>query len=237
MSRLSKSITIYNLFLLFLILLNILPVLAPVLLHLGFENASGAIYDLYSLFCHQQHWKTIHIFDNQFAWCARDTFIWFSLLVTAIFVKKTNYKAINWKIFVIYMIPIGLDGGMQTIASIVGFNSGDAFYISTNLLRMLTGTIFGVGLGLFLMPTLRDVSGDGVGEKVLTLNSQLKYLGVIIIVNFFIYILIIQIWKFTSTSYLPSNFLDSEVKLPDSSNEWFDRRENGNSFVKEVFYN
>lgn len=232
-----KYLNIYNVFLVFLIVLNTLPILAPILLHLGFENSSGIIYDIYSFFCHQQHWKSLHVHDNQFAWCTRDVFIWSSLLVAAIYVKKTNIKSIGWKMFIPYVIPIAIDGGSQTLASIFGYSSNEVAYVSTNLLRMITGTIFGTGLGLFILPILKEISDNKPGLKDFSITAQLRYLGVILIGMFFVYIFLVRLWLVTSDNYLPTNFLDSETKLPESNQQWFERRKDGNSFVKRQVYN
>lgn len=143
-----------------LFVLNLLPLLAPVLLHLGYTGASHLIYQVYSFFCHQFHWRSLHIYDHQFAWCTRDVFIWMALLMVAIWVRFNNPKPIKWYWIIPFMIPIALDGGIQTIATIWGYSSGVPYYMSTNIMRMLTGGFFGIGLGLVLFPQLQQLINE-----------------------------------------------------------------------------
>lgn len=159
---------ILNLFLVFFIVLNIMPVLAPILLHLGANSFAGAIYTVYSFFCHQQHWKSLHLFDYQVAWCARDMFIWASMLFTLVLVKSKKVQPLGLFWLLIYTIPIALDGGLQTVATIIGFDSSSPFYTSNNFFRMITGTLFGGALGLFMFPRIKQIIFEemrNAGEK------------------------------------------------------------------------
>ena len=147
----------YNLFLVFLVVLNVLPWLAPVFTHLGWKAPAKVIYSVYSFLCHQFAWRSIHVADHQCAWCARDTFIWGAVLAIALIVKLYRVKALKWYWVIPFVIPIALDGGVQTIAALVGFRSEEPYYISTNMMRMATGGTFGIGLGLWMMPTLKEM--------------------------------------------------------------------------------
>ena len=128
-------------FLVFLIILNVLPVIAPILLHYELIDSSRAIYTLYSFFCHQQHWKSLHIHDHQIAWCARDMFIWGSMLLVLIIVIYRKIKPLSFMWLIVYSIPMLLDGGSQTLAVVLGYRESSAFYVSNNFLRMLTGCL------------------------------------------------------------------------------------------------
>ena len=225
MKKYKSILNIYSGFVFAIFSLNVLAILAPILLHFGFEYPAKMIYTLFSFFCHQQAWKTIHIFDNQMAWCARDTFIWLAVLVTSIVVKIKKPRPINWKIFVLFALPIALDGGIQTIASILGYSSSDPFYVSNNLFRMLTGGIFGVGIGLLIFPYLLEVID--VDYKPVSRYFYLKILVLVMSAMLLIYMGLVHVWKITSSDALPSNFLDSEIKIPSENKDWFVRRENG----------
>ncbi|MFW5702724.1 MAG: DUF2085 domain-containing protein [Candidatus Dojkabacteria bacterium] len=227
-----------NFFLGFLVMINVLPVLAPILQHIGFDFGARVIYFIYSFFCHQIHWRSLHVYDHQCAWCSRDMAIWGALLTTAFLVKAFKLKGIRWWQIVPFMVPIGLDGGVQTIATFVGLSEPDSvFYVASNLSRMLTGAIFGIGLGAFLMPLLMDAERTKL-KHIVNANLQfgtrkvqlkLHQLWVFFVVFLFViisYIGFIQVWDATSEQYLPSNWLDSQIKLPADTEDWFVRREN-----------
>lgn len=155
--KLIKKLTYYDAFLVFLFMLNVLPFLAPLLADMGFNLPAKVIYSAYSFMCHQFSWRSIHILDHQVAWCARDTFIWGTMFAIALVVRLYKVKKMQWYWVIPFVIPIALDGGIQTIATILGYASGEPYYMSTNTIRMLTGGLFGIGLGLWMMPTLKEL--------------------------------------------------------------------------------
>ncbi len=155
----------FNLLLVALIFLNILPWLAPVFLQLGWEKPAKAIYFVYSFFCHQLAWRSLHIYNHQCAWCARDTAIWGAFLAVALLVKFKGLKGFKWYWMIPFAIPMAMDGGIQTVATLGGFLKNDFLYVSTNLLRTLTGAIFGTGLGMTMLPYLRKTSDEEQTEK------------------------------------------------------------------------
>lgn len=149
-----------NIFLIFLLVLNTLPLLAPILLNYGFESPAKVIYFIYSFFCHQQHWKSMHLFEYQIAWCTRDMFIWGSMLFVLILVKSRQIKPLGFFWLIVYSIPIALDGGLQTIATILGYQNNDPFYMSNNFFRMITGTLFGSAMGLYIFTRLKKIIAE-----------------------------------------------------------------------------
>ncbi|MEI6887289.1 MAG: DUF2085 domain-containing protein [bacterium] len=217
---------ILNLFLTFLIVLNLLPILAPVLAHFGLIGLSRSIYEVYSFFCHQRAWRSIHIFDFQYAWCVRDTFIYLSLLISLVITKYTNIGSLKWYFAILLTIPIALDGGIQTFAEVL--NAGKnitQFYESNDLFRMITGTLFGLGVGFWMWPSLKDsfqlVSEINSPKEKLSILSKIriyfgsslfKTIATIFLVNIVIYIAIVGIWNISSYANKPSNFLDSDSK-------------------------
>lgn len=73
-------------------------------------------------------------------------------------------------------------------------------------------------------------------QKVLKMLNKLKakflpthwkiLLGLLIVMSA-VYVVFIQLWKLTSSEYLPSNVLDSEIKIPENREDWFERRKHG----------
>ncbi len=235
----------YVWYLLILVVLNLLPFLAPILLSIGetvpiAEFGARGIYFVYSFTCHQFAHRSLHINDYQCAWCTRDTGIWLGILTGAIFTRLLKItKGLKWYWLIPFVIPIVLDGGIQTIATIQDFEN--PFYISNNFTRFTTGAIFGIGISIWLSPHLLQLIGPEnfqifkviEGLPPLSLKSfiqglresMLKFSTFLIVLLVSIYILLVGLWSFTSQSYPPNNQFDTEVRYP--KNEFFKRRENG----------
>lgn len=141
-----------------LILMNLIPVLAPILAYLGLEKIADIIYYIYSFSCHQKAHRSLHFFDHQSAWCVRDTFIWLTLLVVASFVFLTNHKAtgLSLKLTFIIGLPMALDGGIQLLSTVISMKTGTSpFYESTNTIRAITGMLFGLAVAMYLFPRMK----------------------------------------------------------------------------------
>jgi len=220
-----KHFSAYNLFLSFIALMSLTAILAPILMALGLEEIAKYIYFVYSFFCHQIHYRSLHVFDYQYAWCTRDTFIWFSLLFAAIYVKKFGFKGLKWYQVVLFVIPIALDGGGQLIATFVGLTGDDSdiLYASTNFSRMLTGSLLGIGLGLWIFPVLRSVDEEGTKETVKA--GAIKVVSLLISFSFFVYLVLVGTWALTSPNYKPDNVIDWSNRFPENKDEWFIRRQ------------
>jgi hypothetical protein len=128
-----------------------------------------------------------------------------------------------------------LDGGLQTLAVVLGYNDSSAFYVSNNFFRMLTGTIFGCGFALYMFPRMKEIirqenALNPEGSKIKIYQggkSHLKIVLIILSIMFLIYIILIQVWQITSSEYPPSNILDTQTKLPEDNRDWFLRRQRG----------
>lgn len=221
-----SKLTAYNVFLTLILMLNLFSILPPFLMEIGLEEVAKPIYLVYSFFCHQIHYRSLHVFDYQFAWCTRDTFIWLGLLVSAISLKYFRIKDIKLYQVTLFVFPIALDGGVQLIATFLGLTSEslDAFYVSTNFTRMLTGGFLGIGLGLWIFPVLESVETQA--KKTKKEISLWKLAGINFAVLFTIYFIFVGIWGVTSTEYVPENMLDHANRFPEDKSEWFLRRKN-----------
>ncbi len=227
---------LYNYYLLFLGLLAGLPMLAPILAKLGesislFEIPAKAIYFVYSFTCHQFDHRSLHLFDYQFAWCARETGLFLSFLVVSILIKYFKIKRISWYWVVPFMLGWLLDGGIQTVATwIVGLNStaslNDPIYVSGDLTRFMSGALFGIGLALFISTFMYSgfnenrpdnrVNISATRSKLVELLFSTKYRVVItsVVLMLTIYTALIGLWGATSTKHKPSDLWDSEVRTP-----------------------
>jgi len=234
-----KSATLfYNWYLGIITSLVALPVLAPVLLKLGLTLPAKAIYFVYSFFCHQFATRSIHAFDYQYAWCARDTGIWLGVATIAWALKYNKVKPIKWYWVIPFTVPIALDGGIQTVFTMLNLSykgglMGIQVYSSNDLVRILTGAFFGIGLSLWISGTFAE---ELVNSEVKAASfksrlakyinqAQVKQISVFMGILLSIYLATVAIWQFTSIKVLPTDFADSGVKLQNTN--FFERRANG----------
>ncbi|MDQ6985000.1 MAG: DUF2085 domain-containing protein [Candidatus Dojkabacteria bacterium] len=227
-----KKINIFDYYIIFLTILFALPLLAPIFSHFGLDGVAKPIYFFYSFFCHQFHTRSLHLFDNQYAWCARDTGIWFGWLLAAISIRLSVLNNIKFKYYFLLLIPIVIDGGIQTFGTLqnIGTNgdlSSTSFYISNNLMRFITGGLFGFGIGSMFAfyikaSTEKNIEGD---KNERSNKSSFKNLASLLSILLITYIFLIQAWSISSHEYKPTNFLDSKTKIQET--DFLQRRTNG----------
>lgn len=217
-----------------------LPFLAPLFLALGFTQIAKFIYFLYSFTCHQFHTRSLYIFDYQYAWCARDSGIWFGFFVVALLLHKKIISPIKYRYLILFLIPLILDGGIQTINTLLNFPiPGEVIvgYYSNNLIRFMTGALFGTGLSFFFSTQILSIiqqqeqadpenpASPKAHSPRPNAISQKKSLTLLISIYFVTYFALIQIWNITSGNHKPTNVLDSVVKVEPA--EFFVRRKDG----------
>jgi uncharacterized membrane protein len=162
-----------------------LPLAAPVLAQHGHTTTSGMIYAAYRLACHQLPQRSFFVGGPQvvYAWpelqsalgmtdanpyallhapvrdprvgyqtalCQRDLAIYAALLLTALVYgvarrgRRIRPLPVRW--FAFALVPAALDGGTQ----LLGMRT------STVDLRLATGALFGMAVGLLVLPLLED---------------------------------------------------------------------------------
>jgi uncharacterized membrane protein len=101
--------------------------------------------------CHQLPERSFFLFGHKLAVCSRCTGIYFGALISTLVyplpLKVDNIKTPGKWLLICSLIPLGLDGGIQMITS----------YESNNLLRFVTGVIFGSVLPLYLLPVYNEI--------------------------------------------------------------------------------
>lgn len=125
------------------------------------------IYTIGDFNCHQKHYRSFSVNSNQMPLCARDVGIFFGFaigfLVMTMIVPEQDYKDILLKFIpfdlnvnetkkimilillgAVFALPMALDGGIQLVTG----------YESTNMMRLITGSIFGVGFSVFISALL-----------------------------------------------------------------------------------
>jgi uncharacterized membrane protein len=97
------------------------------------------------------------ILGYKIALCERDTAIYASLLLGGIafhFLRR-KLKPLHWALWILLgVVPMGLDGGTQLLSSLPFLHF--PFRESTPLLRIVTGTLFGLASVWFAYPYVQD---------------------------------------------------------------------------------
>lgn len=119
----------------------------PFLSYFGLDGISKQIFYSLHLVCAQIPSHSFYIFGHQLGMCARNFSIYASMFVCSlIFVlSKNRFPGIPWWIWVLMILPLALDGTTQMF----GWRE------STWELRVLTGTLFGLGNVWFALPLIQ----------------------------------------------------------------------------------
>ncbi len=123
------------------------------------DPVSSFMYEAGDSQCHQRQNRTIILNGNEMPFCARDvaiyTFMALGVLLT-VFPTMPFYDRLNdlkWYWLVLALVPIGIDGTGQLLG----------YWESTNPMRVLTGGLCGLVVGIALGFMLREMGGM-VGE-------------------------------------------------------------------------
>jgi len=159
--------------------LIILPVLAPICMHLGLTTLGESLYRLFRASCHQLPERSFFLFGKQavysletlrqlagdiplryignpeigykIAVCERDTAIYGSMFLTGLlFNFMRNMKPLRIKLFLVMALPMVIDG----TGGLIGLWSG------TWLNRVVTGILFGSACILLCYPYLNQGMQD-----------------------------------------------------------------------------
>ncbi len=111
--------------------------LAPYLMSLGLDAPASAIYTGYSPFCHQMPSRSFFMFGYQMAVCQRNIAIFSATLLAGLAFTplRGHVKPLPWWLLVLFTLPIAIDGFTQ----LFGWRE------STWELRLITGSLFGLG--------------------------------------------------------------------------------------------
>ena len=134
-----------------------LAALAPLARHFELEYIANPIYFAYSFLCHQKAERSLFVLGEKMAFCARDLGIFLPIGGSGLLSLFSRMKlpALNWKHYGALTIPLVADGTIQLTSEILQrFGSRILFYESTNPLRLVTGILFGIAVGLFIFSNL-----------------------------------------------------------------------------------
>ena len=124
----------------------------PFLSYFGLDAISKQIFFALHLVCAQIPSHSFYIFGHQLGMCERNFSIYASMFVVSlVFVlSKKRLPGIPWWLWIVMILPMALDGTTQMF----GWRE------STWLLRMLTGTLFGIGNIWFALPLIQKTIVD-----------------------------------------------------------------------------
>lgn len=124
-------------------------VLTPVAYALGLTGPASAVFDAYRFVCAQTPSHSFYVAGYQCCLCARCLSIYCALLVGGVLLARLRRgpqppRPLNWKFWLLAMVPMALDGGTQ----LFGWRESNAG------LRILTGVIFGLATAWFMLPQI-----------------------------------------------------------------------------------
>jgi uncharacterized membrane protein len=145
-----------------LLVISGLSLLAPYLEHAGHPIPGLLINKAFRVLCHQKPERCFYAFGHPMAVCSRCFAVYASFLTVGLaFGVWRSLTRRRWEEIPLWMlgvlaIPMALDG----LTQLVGLRE------STQVLRTITGTLVGAGVGLFVYPFLaRAFQEAGAMEK------------------------------------------------------------------------
>ena len=123
-------------------------VLNPVAYMLGWDGLASTVFRTYRFFCDELPTHSFFIGGYQICLCARCLAIYSSLLLGGLLLaylrKRRPVKALTVWMWILFILPMALDGGTQFF----GLRE------SNNALRVLTGLLFGLGTAWLTLPRM-----------------------------------------------------------------------------------
>jgi len=128
-----------------------LAILAPILAYFGVQPLAGSIFAAFHVSCDQIPAHSLYIGGHQVCLCSRCMALYGSIFSFSIFYRFNRHlKALPWQIIVLLLLPMALDGGTQ----LFGWRE------SNLLLRLLTGSLFGLGIAWFAFPYVQEAANE-----------------------------------------------------------------------------
>ena len=128
-------------------LIVLIALFIPILSYLGLDAVAKPLFFALHAICAQIPSHSFYLFGHQLGLCVRNLFIYGSMFLGGlVFVlSKKRLPGIPWWVWGLMILPMVLDGTTQ----LVGWRE------STWELRMITGTLFGLGSVWFALPLMQ----------------------------------------------------------------------------------
>jgi uncharacterized membrane protein len=167
-----------------LTILFIVPIAAyPVMMATGngtLMSVAGAVFTGYKPTCHQLPQRSLFLFGYQMTVCARDVGIYLSFLAGCVLFAFVRKKLKIWRLrwLILLCIPMAIDGFAQLFGVPLPRGIGPEWQLvrtveSTNLFRVVTGSIFGMASALYVLPYLEAIFA-GVSVQSPAKETQLS---------------------------------------------------------------
>src|SRR5947209_9560986 len=119
----------------------------PFLSYFGLDSIAKPLFFALHFVCAQVPSHSFYIFGHQLGFCARNLSIYASMFLgsLAFVLSKKRLPGIPWWFWVLLILPMAIDGTTQ----LFGLRE------STWELRVLTGTLFGLGNVWFVLPYIQ----------------------------------------------------------------------------------
>lgn len=136
----------------------------PFLSYFGLDTISKQIFFALHMVCAQIPSHSFYIFGHQLGMCARNFSIYSSMFVgSLIFVlSKKRIPGIPWWLWLLMILPMAIDGTTQMF----GLRE------STWELRVLTGTLFGLGNVWFALPLIQKTILESLPAQSINVKAS-----------------------------------------------------------------
>jgi uncharacterized membrane protein len=129
--------------------------LAPVLAYFGENGAASWLINTYHGVCDQIPSHSYYLFGHQVCLCERCLAIYTTLLLGSLTLAiiprvRGHIRPLDWKLWLLLILPMALDGGTQ----LLGWRESDV------ILRTITGFLFGLGAAWFILPRFEEIARD-----------------------------------------------------------------------------
>jgi len=133
-------------------LVVLIAVLIPVLSYLGLDMLAKPLFSALHAICAQIPSHSFYLFGHQLGFCQRNLAIYGSMFLgSLVFVAtKKRLPGIPWWLWLLLVLPMAWDGTTQ----LFGWRE------STWSLRVITGTLFGVGTVWFVLPLVHRLLNE-----------------------------------------------------------------------------
>lgn len=144
----------------FLALYAGLPWLSPLLRSVGWERTGQAMFRMYAQFCHQLPERSFTFNGFPVCYCHRCTALYTTLLgMSFLYTVGRWQQTIGKHLLLLFTLPMIVDGGWHLLDDLLptlGLRAGSHEVGSLNFwLRMVTGTLFGIGVVLWAYPRIQ----------------------------------------------------------------------------------
>lgn len=128
-------------------MLVLIAIAVPFLSYLGMDVIAKPLFYALHYVCAQIPAHSFYVLGHQLGLCARNFSIYASMFLgsLAFVLSKKRLPGIPWWVWLLFMVPIALDG----ISQMFGLRE------STWYLRVITGTLFGLGNVWFALPLMQ----------------------------------------------------------------------------------